>query len=68
MPLIKVEIHIEENVNGNKNNPQPDSHTSEPHTSAPPWWGRVGGRQDHFSSQHPRLLPANREPSPVPTE
>lgn len=36
MPLIKVKIHIEENVNGNiKNNLWPDSHTFEPHTFYP---------------------------------
>lgn len=57
MRLIKVKIHIEENVNGNKNNPEPDSHTFEPHILYPPG----GEEQGHFSYQHQCLLPADGE-------
>jgi hypothetical protein len=48
MRLIKVRLHREENVNGNKNNPGPDSHTSESHTFHP--FPRVAGA-GHFSCQ-----------------
>lgn len=70
MHLIKVKIHIEENVNGNKNNPEPGSHTVEPHLLYPP----EGEEQDRFSistSAFSQLMGRRRvalELSAVPTE
>lgn len=69
MQLIKVKIHIAENVNGNKNNPGPDSHIFEPHTFHPP----EGQGARSFLISAPVLGPANgekvaQEAPPVPTE
>lgn len=59
MQLIKVEIHIEEDVNGNKNNPGLDSHIFKPHTSHPPWG--VGSRiVSHISGTSSQLMERRR--------